>query len=295
LAEQPLAYVEVSLSLLSAYKDVVCDFIIENIARGLILEEEDENKFVGIKFYIPQNGENDSLIKLQDFLDDLRLSENKRSLVLKITERVVKNIEWEEAYRKSVEPVVISKDVVIRPPWKEKPIETDFDIIIEPKMAFGTGNHETTRSCIRIVRKKFLPSMRFLDVGCGSGVLSILADKMNAGYIKAIDNDPLSVENCRENFILNKIQTPYDIFQGTIALCQNDNPYDFVCVNIIKSVILNILGEVSNLTAPNGFLVLSGLLKDDEQEVIAHLQKNQLNDFEILRENEWSTFLVYKK
>jgi ribosomal protein L11 methyltransferase len=143
------------------------------------------------------------------------------------------------------------------------------------------------------MRERFKPGWRFLDVGCGSGVLSILADKMQAGSIKGVDTDPLAVENCRDNFAINNVTTPFEVLVGSIERCQGDLPYDFICANITKSALLALLEHMSALTADKGILVLSGLLDRDEEEMSNKLHSSYAS-FSILRDNEWLTYTVFK-
>ena len=155
-------------------------------------------------------------------------------------------------------------------------------------------SHETTRMCLEAVRKNLMPSSRFLDMGCGSGILSILAAKKDAKYIKAIDYDITAVENARENFLINEVSTPHDLILGSMDKCSGDQPYDFVAVNIIKSTILGFIPRLINLTSTGGFLILSGLLEVDLEDIKEKLGQSGVKDFEVMRDNEWFTFVINK-
>ncbi len=122
----------------------------------------------------------------------------------------------------------------------------------------------------------------------------MLASQMGASYIKAIDYDLTAVNNCRENFEINRVETPHEIQFGSIDKCERDAPYDFVCANIIKSTILPILPRLIRLTLPDGILVLSGMLTQDESEVTAAVFENHESRFEILRDDKWLTYTVFK-
>ena len=162
-------------------------------------------------------------------------------------------------------------------------------------MTFGTGSHATTRSCLTLMRRSFGRGTAFLDMGAGSGVLSILADRLGASRVKAVDNDPAAVENCGENFVLSHICAPYKVVLGSIDECVSDEPYGFICANIIKDTVLSTLDELSALTLPGGILVLSGLLEQDEAEMSNALREVGQTDFAILRDEQWLTYSVRKR
>lgn len=292
---KPLEYLEIKLQIPQSITDAVCNFIIENISNGLILEDEEDSPDTIIKFYLPDKFEKDYKTLLINYFNSVVELKQALSEVPEISEKKVQNIEWEDAYKKTITPIIITGDVVVRPPWESTPPNIKYDIVIEPKMAFGTGKHETTRSCLKIIRDKFRSKMSFLDMGCGSGILSILADKLGSSYIKAIDYDIISVDNTNENMLFNNVKTKYDVALGSIEQCQADLPYDFVCANIIKVTILEMLSGLIKITKDNGILVLSGLLDKDADEISEALKKLNQDNFEILEDNEWRTFTVYKK
>jgi ribosomal protein L11 methyltransferase len=288
----PQEYIEARLEVPREYADAVCDFIIQNIAGGIVLEDEDDSPTVGIQFYVGEakTGYREQLAGyLASILSDRGIP------VPAISERRIKNLEWINEYRASIKPIRIANDVVVRPPWHAPLPNTRYDIVIEPRMAFGTGSHETTRSCIRLIREQLQPGTRFLDLGTGSGILSILAAKMGATYVKAIDYDLTAVQNAKENFAVNDVSVPYDILFGSMEKCELDEPYDFVCANIIKSTILPMLGVLVKLTCSGGTLMLSGLLPQDEEDISAALRALGEPDFSILRDNKWLTYAVRKR
>lgn len=285
-------YTEVRLDVPPDLSESICDYVIENITPGIVLEEEDGAASVGVIFYAPAAQVLTYREEFEQFLDKL-FSEHDMDQP-ELRERSIENIEWEQQYRESIRPVLIEQDVVIRAPWHDQLSDRPLDIIIEPKMAFGTGTHETTRSCLAIIRREFVQGQRFLDLGCGSGILSILTDKLGASYIKAIDYDNDAVENSRENFLLNGVTTDSEIIHGSIESCDGDEPYDFVCANIIKSTILDMLPRLLELTTPGGRLVLSGLLQQDRDDIIEALKERGYEKFTIWPDNEWQTFSILK-
>ncbi len=285
-------FIEVRIEVSRERADAVCNYVIDNITNGLVLEDEDDSPITAILFYVPEGKATSYREPLIVYLKDI--FESVHEPVPEVRERIIKNVEWTEEYRRSIQPVCIAQDIVIRPPWHPRQPDTTYDIQIEPKMAFGTGTHETTRSCLGVIRRRFQPGMKFLDLGTGSGILSILASKMGASFIKSIDYDLAAVNNCKENLEINGVTTPHEIQFGSIEKCERDTPYDFVCANIIKSTILPIIPRLVHLTKPGGFLVLSGLLAPDEADISAELRANGETRFEILPDNKWLTYTVFK-
>lgn len=288
--QEPDSYLELKIQIPREHTDAVCNFIVDNITGGMVLEDEEDSPEVGILFYVPEPEGEKHTASLHRYLSDIMpgrpLPDFRR--------RAVKNVEWVEQYKASVQAVRIAPDVVVRPTWQPPQPDARYDIVIEPKMAFGTGSHETTRSCLAIIRIRFESGMRLLDLGTGSGILSILASQMGAAYIKAIDYDLTAVQNARENFVLNHVDTPHEILFGSIEKADRDEPYQFVCANIIKSTILPMLPRLLELTAPGGYLVLSGLLQQDEEEVSSALAELGQDHFSILVDNKWLTYTVIR-
>jgi ribosomal protein L11 methyltransferase len=287
---QPGVYIEARLELPRVVADAVCDFIVENISSGLVLEDEEDSDSLGIVFYVRTDAETSYRPGLEEFLK--RFIGNGIDGLPTIRERTIRDVEWEENYKQSVRPLLLAGDVGIRPPWAQPVEGARYDLILEPRMAFGTGTHETTRSCVQAIRETFEPGQRFLDLGCGSGILSLLAAKMGASYIKAIDYDLTAVDNCKENFEVNAITTDRDVLFGSVEKAQHDEPYDYVCVNIIKQTILPILPRLKKLTCPGGKLVLSGLMSREEQEICDALDEQDLVNYVIVPDNEWITFVI---
>ena len=287
----PEAYLEVRVELPQELVDAACDFIIEHIASGIVLEDEEDAATTGVIFYVPESP-TEYRATLDRFLS--RQIPERLTSMPEIRERRVDNAEWLDRYRESVRLIRITDDLIVRPTLIS-PTSDRYQLILEPKMAFGTGSHATTRSCLKIIRERFQPGGRFLDMGCGSGILSVLADQMGAAYIKAIDYDLAAVANCRENFEINGVQTPHDIMVGSIEKCERDNSYHCVCANIIRTTIITMLDRLLRLTLPDGILILSGLLEKDESAIADALCSCGQTDLHLDRDEEWITFTVEKK
>ena len=197
------------------------------------------------------------------------------------------NINWNEEWEKNFDPVFIEDKVQIRAIFHEPKPGFRHDVIINPKMSFGTGHHETTHL---IVAEQFSidhRNKRVLDVGTGTGILAIMAHKLGARTITATDIDDWCIENCSENFGLNHM-ADFTILQGTISNLTLSGTYDIIYANINKNVLMAELPFYSNLLAENGILVLSGFYSEDIDDLKEIASRNNLFFKHSRSRNNWS-------
>jgi len=289
---RPGRYIEAGLSVPNNIQEAVCNYIIENISGGLVLEDEENSSKTTIRFYIPGEKGTEFTLGLTAFIDciapDIKFLESHIKL------KSIQDVEWVQAYRDSVKPIFID-NVIVRPPWAEIKKSDAVEIIIEPRMAFGTGSHETTKLCIREILKYFRKGMSFFDLGCGSGILSILAAKLGASAVMGVDIDSTAVANARENSVINKVESTVRIEPGSIEIAEQDAPYDFVVANIIKETIIELYDKISEAAGPEGIIILSGLLLEDEPDISSMPKRDDIARFEINREGQWLVYTVFKK
>jgi len=285
-------YIEAVVYVPEALADAVGNYVTDNITSGIVFDDSEKANLIGIKFYVPLSMKKDFRPALAEYL--FQISQIASSHVPKIHEQMIQSKDWEETYKNSVKPIVIGKEIGVRPPWAKIPHGVIFDIVIEPRMAFGTGQHETTRACLQLIKKHFHKSWRFLDFGCGSGVLSILADKIGAIYVKAVDYDMTAVENCRENFEINKLKCDNDVRFGSIETAVSDAPFEMVCANLNKVDIIDNFGQLLKLISDGGYLILSGLLEIDKNEIESCINHCRLTVKDFIHENEWLTYCLQK-
>lgn len=285
-------YREIRLQVPRENSDAVCNFIVDNYATGMVLEEEEGASTTVITFYLPADAPDSFRQEFARYLGSILAAD---APPIEIREREIQDVEWVQQYRDSVSPIMVGDDVIVRPPWAEAEKPVRYDIVIEPKMAFGTGSHETTRGCLKVVRERFHSGLTLLDLGTGSGILAILADKLQAAHIKAVDYDPVAVDNCRENFLLNKVTARHEILLGSLDVCAEGEQYDMVTANIIKSTLVPWMARLMSLTRSGGTLVLSGLLVDDMPEVEAAIAECEQRINEVIEDNAWRTVVIVVK
>ena len=192
------------------------------------------------------------------------------------------NEEWEKNYFK---PLVIGDECMIRAPFHTEYPEAKYEIIIEPNMAFGTGNHETTATIIESILQNDLTGKTILDMGCGTGILSILASMKGATQITAIDIDKWSYEGTCENAALNNI-TNIDARLGDASLLGNET-YDLIFANIHKNVLLNDMEAYDKVLNNGGTLIMSGFYTEDIEDIKTKAKSLRMKDAGFVKKNNW--------
>lgn len=181
--------------------------------------------------------------------------------------------DWATAWKQYYKPFNISERVVIKPSWEEYTSEKD-EVIIEmdPGMAFGTGTHETTRMCALLLEKYIKAGDEVIDVGCGTGILSIIAAKLGARHVDAVDIDEVAVRVTKENCMLNGVSESVAAVKGILSDVEKKS-YDVMVANIIANVIIDISPLVPSYLKKGGLLITSGIIRERKQEVLEAYQK----------------------
>ena len=196
------------------------------------------------------------------------------------------NVDWIKTYQDSIQPIEAGKFYIF-PSWYEAK-EDYINIKIDPALAFGSGHHATTFSCLEAISQYVDSGKSVIDVGCGSGILGLACKKLGAN-VALCDTDPLSVESCKENFTLNE-ETYDKLWEGSID--KAENTYDVVIANIIADVLKFIAKDLKSACKEEGILILSGILDKKEDLVVESFKELIL--VERILKDEWVT-LVYKK
>ena len=222
----------------------------------------------------------------------LQIYDLPTSFVSDVQLREVAGRDWLGEWKKSWQPVAIGKRFIIAPPWSEVANEPDRIVIrIEPGMAFGTGTHETTRLCIAAIEKYF-KGASFLDVGTGTGILSIAAAKLQtSARIEACDVDAEAIAIARENAMLNGLENEHIRFRvGTIDDSTTSSA-DCVCANLTADVIVPLLPALISATC--GRLILSGILDTQTETILASLREHGVTHSpEVTTDGEWTAVIV---
>lgn len=300
-------WAEIACEVPADMVDTLADFLVELTGNGVGIENLHLDTFSldtledtptkSVKAYLP----------LDDSLEEMRirveqfLVENGPNfdgyLYLPPVVTVVRNEDWANNWKVHFKPVRIGERLVIKPTWEEyQKLPGDLVIQIDPGMAFGTGAHPTTRMCLESMERICfnenggkLPD-GVLDVGTGSGVLSIAAALMGATHIVAVDIDPEAVVVTQENLELNGVE--HVVAASTTDLCDLNEAYGVVVANILAEELVRLADQLIAKIAPGGWLILSGILTEKEQFVCAGF--SGLTLVENPREAEWSC-LTFRK
>lgn len=184
---------------------------------------------------------------------------------------------WNETWEQTIQPQEIGM-FYIKPTWSRSPVPEERILLeIDPKMAFGTGYHATTRLMLEMLPGLNPEGRTVLDVGTGTGVLAIAAAKLGASSIVAFDVDSWSVENAQENILINRVADRIEIRPGSIETVPEDTRWDLILANINRNVILELLPALASLLSDGGHLALSGLLAEDRDHVLRKAGEYALN------------------
>ncbi len=248
-----------------------------------IVEEEN---FITV--YAEKEIKNDLL----DALEDAKKWGTIETYDMKSDEFEDKN--WNEEWEKKFDVLEITENIVVKPTFRVyHNFQNKTVILIDPKMSFGTGEHETTRLIIKLLEKHINKGDEILDAGSGTGILSITAIKLGAKHATAFDVDEWCYVNGKENAELNKVTDKIDFIIGDISKVENRN-FDLVLANINLHILLKIAEDLFTKTKESGKIILSGLLKVDEKKVVEKYSSLGLKPIEKIYENEWEA-IVFEK
>ncbi len=204
----------------------------------------------------------------------------------KLSFKIVDDSDWLDNWKKYYVPFNITESIRIIPSWDKQLATNNLDIIMEPGMAFGTGTHETTKLCTFLIEKHIKPNDKIIDVGCGTGILSIIAKKLGASDITAIDIDEAAIKTTKENIIINK--TPkINVVLGELSHLDKINKTNIIIANIVSDIIIELTPIFRDYLVKKGKVICSGIIKSRKNDVINALVINGFKILEIKTDNEW--------
>lgn len=282
-------YLEVAVVVPRESEEILSDFIIEEIAFGLVTEDLGDQ--IRIICYLKNDSDpQDKLDKIKKYIGLMNILPEDQ-IETNISSREIMEIDWIKQYQQEFKSVVLD-DLVIKTPWDEQEYSEKYQITLEPKMAFGTGKHETTKLCLQAVRDMVRPGMKILDVGTGSGILSIYAALLGAGDILGVDIDPDAIPNAVENAETNRVDHIFKAQVGSMEAVPQGETYDMVVSNLIYEGIIQLFEKFLAVLRPGGIMILSGILENQSDDLIKHFEKFISADIETRQLNEWLCYII---
>ena len=275
-------YINIEIKVSEEFKDIVSAVLQDFPMLGIV----DHDFFIIVSFN--EVDLTDEVLKnltnqIQSISSDIAIGEYEE-----ISEQNW-NLEWE----KNIPSIQINDRIGIAPDWKMDQIHGEILITINPKMSFGTGNHETTRLCCLLLEKYLNQNETWIDAGTGTGVLSILAIKLGAKSVFAFDNNEWAIENTHENILLNKVKDDVEVAQLDLdetILSESDG----IVANILAHVLNRNMNKFYSSLKNGKFFIASGILLEQEMDVIASAKNVGFELVETLHMNDW-TGIVFKK
>ncbi|WP_296622085.1 50S ribosomal protein L11 methyltransferase [Marivirga sp.] len=200
---------------------------------------------------------------------------------------------WNSDWEKNYQPIEVEDKILVRADFHSSNPQFPIEIVVTPKMSFGTGHHETTFQMLNLMHDMDLKGKLVLDAGCGTGILAILASIKGAKEVDAYDIDDWAVENTNENFSLNSIENSnYKIWKGEVNSVPHKAVYDLILANINKNILLADIQHLQKHIKKDGFLMLSGFYEDDIQDILNECDKFSLKLVNQSVRNQWSALLL---
>ena len=268
-----MAWVELSFTFqpLDPYRDILIAELSE-LGFGSFVEDEE-----GLKAYIEEKDFDVQIIRSLYIIRDpkLKIVHEHRTL-----EEKNWNAEWESEY----EPIEIGEDVRVRASFHARSEVFAYDILIDPRMSFGTGHHATTRLMLVNTFSKDLNGLNVLDMGCGTAVIAILAKMKGAGSVSAVDIDDNCVRNSKENIALNHVEI--DVQKGGVELISSMS-FNIIFANINRNILLADMSEYASALNSEGTLVISGFYKEDIEVLTEKAKQCGMEFVAKAQEAEW--------
>ena len=306
--EQPVHWIEVKLVTDGELAEALAEVLGRFVSNGVVVETEtrfnphtQENEPTGnmvVFGYLPAD---DGLEKRRQQLEEALWHLGQITSLPTAQYQPIQDEDWMAAWKVHYHPIAIGKKLLIMPAWKDPAAdETRLVVRITPAMAFGTGTHPTTQLCLRLLEQHFTPGQPVIDVGCGSGILSIAALLMGATHALAVDVDSQAVTSTQENARLNKIDPALletgkgsveEILTGRFSIQQAP----LVLVNILAPIIIHLFDQgLSQLVSGEGLLLLSGILEEQEPKLRQTAEDASFSLVDRLSDGDWVS-MAYKK
>jgi len=305
MTQQKERWLQIEISLPAELSEAVTNFLMENGAQGVFQEEAPEPQGGGfaedvsreaLKAYLPDDVRVENrLTSLQNYLDELGRLFPELPRPSWRTDWIV-DPNWGEEWKKYFKPLRVTKNIIIKPTWERySPGGHDILIEIDPGMAFGTGQHPSTRMCLQamedlILQDREARNRRVLDVGTGTGILGIAAAKLGAGKVVCVDIDKQAVAIAAENARMNGVEDRVDVlYQDAATLAET---FDLIAANLTARMHIKLRPRLIDLLSRGGFLILSGIIEQNREDIEHHFLAEPFVAHRTIIEKEWRCYVL---
>jgi ribosomal protein L11 methyltransferase len=301
-------WLKIELSVSPLLIDALSNFLTEIGVPGAFQEELEpqaqgdfglsETREV-LKAYLAFDGRlEDRIASLKIYLDSVSdlfpgMEESRLSM------EIVADQDWGEEWKKYFKPLRVSKNIVIKPTWERyTPAGRDIVIEIDPGMAFGTGQHPSTRMCLEAIEDILLKDRggkkwRVLDVGTGTGILGISCAKLGAERVVCVDIDKKAAAIARENAMINNVADRVEIINRDVNSI--NEPFNIIVANLTAKILVRLRDHLMSLIEKDGYLVISGIIDQNKTDIEAHFLKGAFAVHQIISEKEWVCYVLQRK
>ncbi|MGV8146677.1 MAG: 50S ribosomal protein L11 methyltransferase [Alkaliphilus sp.] len=311
-----MEWIEIAVETTYEAKDAVANILYDAGVNGIVIEDSNdfrllednkswdyvddallEKDFDGVivKAYLPTTADVLEKIDLiRQLVAGLPLYEINigcgKVSTLKVSEE-----DWSSSWKKHFKPTKVGENIVIKPTWESYSAGSNELVIeLDPGMAFGTGTHETTIMCIKELENTVLPDSTVIDIGCGSGILTIAAAKLGARSVLSVDLDEVAVKVSKENIKLNKLENVVEVKHGDL-LSSVEAKADIIVANIMADIVMRLSVNINQFLEPNGVFIASGIILKKVLDVIEVFAKNNLVIIKTEKMGEWATIVAKAK
>ncbi|HOF06354.1 MAG TPA: 50S ribosomal protein L11 methyltransferase [Syntrophales bacterium] len=305
MTKQTEKWLQIEINVPAELSDAVANFLMENGAQGVFQEQGEPQDGGGftedgvretLKAYLPEDVRVENrLSAVQNYLEELRRLFPALPVPAWRTEWIA-DPDWGETWKKYFKPLRVTKNIIIKPTWERySPGGHDIIIEIDPGMAFGTGQHPSTRMCLQAMEDLILgdraaKNRRVLDVGTGTGILGIAAAKLGAGKVVCVDIDKQAVAIAGENVRMNGVEDRVDVlYRDAASLAET---FDLIAANLTAKMLIKLRPRLIDLLGRGGFLVMSGIIEQNREDIEHHFFTEPFVVHRTIMEKEWLCYVL---
>lgn len=303
------SWIQIDVKCTEKLTDIISEYLISSLGRGVVIEESDEPFNDGIKeiqkikitAYLENRDSANSSQELYRIINHLKnLEKTGDNQDISIECSPIEGNNWKESWKEYFKPFKVGKHIVIKPSWEHfNPEDKDIVVEIDPGQAFGVGTHASTSLMLESIEKIFKETesvpKSIIDIGTGTGILAITAAKIGAKSVKATDIDPEAINTAKTNAKLNNVDHLIDITSETLSAIKGK--FDLILANIDRDTLIALSDDIASITDKNSILLVSGILDTQAEEVVNCYEEKGFQEISISKhrdEFEWVCLLFHK-